>query len=105
MGLLRQRIKAQTGGRSCRTPGSRAAASECARPTILDVLNLLWVRCDAAWRHLEPQVLHGGSVKFTLVRFGVQLVLAKLLQHLPDMVIVLRHTVGVNEDVVQIDNH
>ena len=61
--------------------------------TFLNSLNFHWVRCDATWRHLESQVLLASGVKFILAWFGIQVVLAKFLQHLMDMVIVLCHTV------------
>src|ERR1700730_16099310 len=67
--------------------------------------NLSHVHRKSGWRQYKSEVLHGFSMKFTLCWVQEETVLLEPSEYLSDVFDVLFQVLGVNEDVVKIDDH
>src|ERR1700731_3857691 len=67
--------------------------------------NLSCVHRKSGQRQYKSEVLHGFSMKFTLCQVQEETILLEPLEYPSDMFNVLFQVLGVNEDVVEIDNH
>ena len=67
--------------------------------------NLSCVHRKSSWRQYKSEVLHSFSMKFTLCWVQEETVLLEPLEYLSDVFNVLFWDLGVNEDVIEIDDH
>src|SRR5882672_10695544 len=71
---------------------------------ILDNLDLVWGHGEAFWRQHVSEVFTGSDVELAFVCMGKKSVSAESSEYFPNMSFVLGNVVGINEDVVQIDD-
>ena len=67
--------------------------------------NLSHVHRKSSQRQYKSKVLHSFSMKFTLCWVQEETVLLEPLEYLSDVFNVLFWDLGVNEDVIEIDDH
>src|SRR5882672_7685650 len=71
---------------------------------ILDNLDLVWGHGEAFRRQHVSEVFAASDVELTFVCIGKESISVELSEYFPNMSFVLRNVVGIDEDVIQIDD-
>src|SRR5882672_6435787 len=71
---------------------------------ILDNLDLVWGHGEAFGRQHASEVFAGSDMELTLVCMGKKSISMELLEYFPNMSFVLGNVVGVDEDVIQVND-
>src|SRR5467141_1183935 len=71
---------------------------------ILDNLDLVWGHGEAFGRQHVSEVFSGSDVELAFVCTGKKSISMESSEYFPNMSFVLRNVVGIDEDVVQIDD-
>src|SRR5882672_7352347 len=71
---------------------------------ILDNLDLVWGHGEAFGRQHISEVFTGSDMELAFVCMGKKSVSAELSEYFPNMSFVLGDVVGIDEDVIQIDD-
>src|SRR5882724_1272417 len=69
---------------------------------ILDDLDFVWGHGEVFWIQHISKVFAGSDMELTFVCMGKKTISAESAEYFPNMGIVLRNVVGIDEDVVQI---
>ena len=71
---------------------------------ILDNLDLVWGHGEAFRRQHISEVFTGSDMELTFVCMGKNSISVELSEYFPNMSFVLGNVVGIDEDVVQVDD-